>query len=56
MADGNFIEAFVNDEYSVSANTRLGANYEFALSAFGSGVVISGAEVCKLADYYNIFD
>lgn len=56
VADGNFIEAFVNDEYSVSANTRLGANYEFALSAFGSGAVISGAEVCKLADYYNIFD
>lgn len=56
VADGNFIEAFVNDEYSLTANTRLGDNYRFALTSFGAGTVFSDAEICKLADYNNIYD
>lgn len=55
VADGNFIEAFVNDEYSLSANTRLNGAYSLGIFA-GNGAMISGADVCKLADYNNIFD
>lgn len=56
IADGNFIEAFVNDEYSLTANTRLsGKDLQIALSA-DQGVSIGNAEVCKLADSNSIFD
>ncbi len=57
VLDGNFIEAFVNDEYSLTANTFLtGGSYRIGLTASGGGAKISGAEICKLADLNNIFD
>lgn len=55
IADGNFIELFVNDEYGLSANTSATASYSFGLSA-DAGAVIKNANVFKLADYNNIFD
>lgn len=57
VLDGNFIEAYVNGEYSLSSNTHLTANgYNLGLIAGGTGVKLQDAEVCKLADYNNIFD
>lgn len=56
VADGPFIEAYVNDEYSLSCNTRLTGNYTLGIAGGGAGAKISAAEVCKLADYNNIFD
>ncbi len=53
--DGPFIEAFVNDTYSVTCHTKLAGKYQFALMA-DSGASIVDAEVCKLADMNNIFD
>lgn len=55
IADGAFIEAFADDEYSVTAHTALSGNYKIALSA-GKGATFSGAEICRLADCGNIFD
>ena len=55
-ADGPFIEAYVNDEYSLSSHTRLTGSYEIGLAGGGAGVSVSSAQVCKLADYNNIFD
>lgn len=55
IADGNFIELFVNDEYSLTANTQLTGSYVFGLTA-DAGAVIQNATVYKLADYENIFD
>lgn len=55
VADGQFIEAYVNDEYTLSSNTRLTGNYTLGIAG-GAGAQISSAEVFKLADYNNIFD
>lgn len=55
IADGKFLEAFVNDEYSVTAHTFLKGDYKISLSA-ANGTKVSGARVCKLSDYNNIFD
>lgn len=58
VADGSFLEVFVNDEYALSAHTCLSMSGDktVALEAKGVGSVISGMEICKLADYNNIFD
>ncbi len=56
VADGKFIEAFVNDEYALSAHTYLNGAYTLGISAYGTGASVGRAEVCKLADYNNIFD
>lgn len=57
VLDDSFIEAFVDGEYSVSANTALSSdNYNLGLILNGSGAAADCARVCKLADYYNIFD
>ena len=55
IADGAFIEAFADDEYSVTAHTALSGNYKIALSA-GKGASFTAAEICRLADCGNIFD
>ncbi len=52
IADGAFIEAFADDEYSVTAHTTLADSYEISLS----GASFKDAEVCRLADGTNIFD
>ena len=58
VADGSFLEVFVNDEYALSAHTKLSMTGEktVAVVAKGAGVAITRAEVLKLADYNNIFD
>ncbi len=53
--DGPFIEAYVNDEYSVTSHTKLSASYSFKLMV-DKDVTVTDAEVCKLADLNNIFD
>ena len=57
VIDNNFIEAFVNDEYGVVANTTLlNKNYQISLIGSGNIVNIENQKICKLADYNNIFD
>lgn len=57
VIDNNFIEAFVNDEYGVVANTTLlNKNYKISLIGNGNLIDIENQKICKLADYNNIFD
>ncbi len=57
VIDNNFIEAFVNDEYGVVANTTLlNKNYKISLIGNGNLINIAKQKICKLADYNNIFD
>lgn len=58
VADGSFLEVFVNGEYALSAHTKLSMTGEktIAVAAKGAGVAVTRAEVLKLADYNNIFD
>lgn len=54
-SEGKFIEAYVNDQYSVCAHTRLkNGSYQLGLSLLGNGVLIENAQVYELADYNNI--
>lgn len=55
VADGPFIEAYLNDEYSLSSHTTLTGSYTLGISG-GTGAKIASASVFKLADYNNIFD
>lgn len=55
IADGAFIEAFADDEYSVTAHTTLSAGYKVSLAA-GAGASFSDVEICRLADGSDIFD
>lgn len=57
VIDNNFIEAFVNDEYGVVANTTLlNKNYKISLIGNGNSINVENQKICKLADYNNIFD
>lgn len=57
VIDNNFIEAFVNDEYGVVANTTLqNMKYQINLVASGNSINVEKQKICKLADYNNIFD
>lgn len=54
VVDGQFIEAYLNDKYSLSAHTNLGLNVQYGLAL--SGGEASKVKICKLADLQNIFD
>ena len=56
ILDGNFIEAFLNEEYAVSANTKLTKHCNYSLILGGNNVSAQNAQVCKLAYYNNIND
>jgi hypothetical protein len=56
FSEGKFIEAFVNDEYAVTAHTALGGGLTVGLACGGGAAEISGAAIYKMSDYYNIFD
>ncbi len=57
VVDGNFIEAFVNDQYGVVANTTLQKkNCQIKLIGDGNNLTVIEQKICKLADYNNIFD
>lgn len=53
-ADGPFLEAYLNDEGSLSSHTVLTGSYTLGIAG-AEGAELS-AEVYKLADYHNIFD
>ena len=53
-ADGPFLEAYLNDEVSLSSHTVLTGSYTLGIAG-AEGAELS-AEVYKLADYHNIFD
>lgn len=55
VADGQFIEAFVNDEYSLTANTNLTGNYKIGAAGEGTGATVSDIQISKLADSNNIY-
>lgn len=55
ISEGRFIEAFVNDTYSVTAHTRLkNGDYTLALSLMGENAIAEDVQIYQLADYNNI--
>ena len=54
VADGPFLEAYLDGGYTLSSNTRLAGEYTLGITG-GKGAKIA-ADVFKLADYNNIFD
>ena len=54
VVDGQFIEAFLDDKYSLTAHTELGLNVNYGLAL--SGGEANNVTICKLADLQNIFD
>lgn len=54
VVDGQFVEAFVNDKYSLTAHTELGLNVSYGLAMNGGEA--GNVKICKLADLQNIFD
>ncbi len=55
VCDGQFIEAFIDDTYSLTAHTNLGS--EYAISAMANtGCSLDNFNIYRLADYNNIFD
>jgi len=57
ISEGRFIEAFVNDAYSVTAHTRLkNGEYTLALSLMGENAAAEDVQIYQLADYNNIYN
>lgn len=57
VSEGRFIEAFVNDAYSVTAHTRLkNGEYTLALSLMGENAAAEDVQIYQLADYNNIYN
>lgn len=55
VSEGKFIEAFVNDSYSVTAHTRFtNGDTVIGLSLVGENAAADNAMVYELADYNNI--